>query len=114
RRFPPSSGRAWEPFAVACLLSPLVGPVEWATYQLLFAPLMLLLAYQFWAERAPSRLWVYLVVAFLMCELVWDPVESLARAPVVVLVVSYSIGQFAQYLPPVVLFQWAWIRSHRL
>jgi hypothetical protein len=114
RRFPPSSGRAWELFAVACLLSPLVGPIEWATYQLLFAPLLLLLAYQFWAERAPSRLWVYLVVAYLMCELVWDPVESLARTPVVVLVVSYSVGQFAQYLILVLLLQWAWIRSHRL
>jgi hypothetical protein len=114
RRFPPSSERAWELLAVACLLSPLVGPIDWATYQLLFGPVMLLLAYQFWAERAPLRLWAYLVVAFLMCELVWDPVESLARAPVAVLVLSYTLGQFAQYVLLLLLFYWIWIRSHRL
>lgn len=69
----------------------MLGPIEWASYQLLFAPLMLLLAYQFWAERAPTRMWVYLAAAFVMTEMVWDPFESLAGAPAVVLVVSYSI-----------------------
>lgn len=100
----------WELFAAACLLSPMVGPLEWASYQLLFAPLMLLLAYQFWAERAPARMWVYLAAAFVMTEMVWDPFESLAGAPVVVLVVSYSIGQFAQYALIGMWFWWLHLR----
>lgn len=104
RRFRSSSGPAWELFAAACLLSPMLGPIEWATYQLLFAPLMLLLAYQFWAEGAPRRLWVFLLVAYLMTDLVWDPLETLARTPLVILVVSYLLGQFAQY---VLLLTWA-------
>jgi hypothetical protein len=95
----------WELFALACLVSPMIGPIEWASYQLLFAPLLLLLAYQFRAERAPVRLWIYLAAAFVMTEMVWDPFESLAGAPVVVLVVSYSIGQFAQYA---LILLWLW------
>jgi hypothetical protein len=88
----------------------MLGPVEWQSYQLLFAPLMLLLAYQFWAERAPTRLWVYLVATVLLTELVWDPFESLAGAPVVVLVVSYSLGQFAQYALILLWLQWLRLR----
>lgn len=103
--------RGWELFALGCLLSPMVGPIEWASYQLLFAPLMLLLAYQLWAEKGPRRMWVYLAAAFLMTELVWDPLESLARAPVVVLVVSYSVGQFAQYA--LILLWFWWLRLRR-
>jgi hypothetical protein len=95
----------WELFALACLVSPMIGPIEWASYQLLFAPLLLLLAYQFRAERAPVRMWFYLAAAFVMTEMVWDPFESLAGAPVVVLVVSYSIGQFAQYA---LILLWLW------
>jgi hypothetical protein len=74
---------------------------------------MLLLAYQFWAERAPVRLWAYLVVAFLMTELVWDPLESLAGISVPVLVFSYSLGQFAQYLLLLLWFQWLRVRSQK-
>lgn len=107
-------GRGWEFFALGCLLSPMVGPIEWASYQLLFAPLMLLLAYQFGAERAPARMWVYLAAAFLMTEMVWDPFESLAGAPVVVLVVSYSIGQFAQYALILLWFRWLRLRPTSL
>jgi hypothetical protein len=114
RQFRKSSGRVWELFAAACLLSPMVGPIEWATYQLLFAPLMLLLAYQLWAEQAPFRLWVYLVVAFLMTELVWDPLESLAGVSVPVMVFSYSLGQFAQYALLLLWFQWLRVRSQKV
>jgi Glycosyltransferase family 87 len=101
-----SSGSLWELFALACLLSPMIGPVEWASYQLVFAPLMLLLAYQFWTARAPFRFWVYLAAAFLMTDLVWDPLESLAGAPVLVLVISYSAGQFVQYFLILIWVQW--------
>ena len=104
RRLSESRDAKWELFAAVCLLSPMLGPIGWATYQLLLAPLMLLLAYQFWAEGAPVRLWAGLVVTYLMTELVWDPLESLAQTPVAVVVFSYSLGQFAQY---VILLTWA-------
>jgi hypothetical protein len=104
----------WDLVAVAFALSPMVGPIGWAHYQLLLAPLMLLLAYRFWAERAPIFLWFNLGLVYLMTMLVWDPLESLARTPVIVLVVSYTIGQFAQYFLILLWFQWMRVRSARL
>lgn len=104
----------WDLVAVAFALSPMLGPIGWAHYQLLLAPLMLLLAYQFWAERAPIFLWFNLGLVFVLTMLVWDPLESLARTPVIVLVVSYTIGQFAQYFLLLLWFQWMRVRSARL
>jgi hypothetical protein len=104
----------WDLVAVAFALSPMLGPIGWAMYQLLLAPLMLLLAYQFWAERAPIFLWLNLGLVYLMTMLVWDPLESLAQTPVMVLVVSYTIGQFAQYFLILLWFQWMRVRSARL
>ena len=104
----------WDLVAVAFALSPMLGPIGWAHYQLLLAPLMLLLAYQFWAERAPIFLWFNLALVFVLTMLVWDPLESLARTAVIVLVVSYTIGQFAQYFLLLLWFQWMRVRSARL
>jgi len=100
----------WEVFAVACLLSGMLGPIDWASYGVLMAPLFLLLAYQFWRESAPPPLWIGLGLAFLLAELVWDPLESLAQTPVPVVVFSYTAGQFSQY---VLLFVWARWRQLR-
>ena len=100
----------WEVFAVACLLSGLLGPIDWASYGVLMAPLFLLLAYQFWRESAPHPLWIGLGLAFLLADLVWDPLESLAQTPVPVVVFSYTAGQFSQY---VLLFVWARWRQLR-
>ncbi len=96
----------WEAFAAAGLLSPLIGPVDWSSYGLLTAPLFLIVAYQLWRDRGPVRVWAGLVVAFVMAELVWDPLESLARAPVWLLVFSYSVGQFSQYILLLVWLRW--------
>jgi hypothetical protein len=92
----------------------MLGPIGWAMYQVLLAPLMLLLAYQFWSERAPIFLWLNLGLVFLLTMLIWDPIESLARTPVIVLVVSYTIGQFAQYFLLLLWFQWTRVRAARL
>jgi hypothetical protein len=96
----------WGLFAVASLLSPMLGPIGWAIYQLLLAPAMLLLAYQFRAGRAAVFLWVNLGFVFLLTLLIWDPLESYARVPVSVLVVSYTLGQFAQYFLILLWIQW--------
>lgn len=105
------SGAKWELFAAAGLLSPMLGPIGWAGYQVLLAPLMLLLAYQFWAERAPVFLWVNLAAVFLLTMLVWDPLESIAQTPVPLLVASYTLGQFAQYFLLLLWVQWLRMRS---
>jgi hypothetical protein len=104
RGLPASSESQWGVFAAACILSGMLGPIEWASYGVLMSPLFLLLAYQFWHESAPPPLWIGLGLAFLLAEIVWDPLESLAQAPVPVVVFSYTAGQFSQY---VLLFVWA-------
>jgi len=114
RRLRGEPNAKWDLVAVACALSPMLGPIGWAMYQVLLSPLLLLLAYQFWAERAPIFLWLNLGFVFLLTMLIWDPIESLARTPVIVLVVSYTIGQFAQYFLLLLWFQWMRVRSARL
>lgn len=104
RDLPDTNESRWAVFAAACILSGLLGPIDWASYGVLMAPLFLLLAHQFWRESAPPPFWIGLGLAFLLAELVWDPLESLAQTPVAVVVVSYSAGQFSQY---VLLFVWA-------
>jgi hypothetical protein len=101
----------WEMFATASMLSPMLGPIGWAAYQVLLAPAMLLLAYQFWADRAPAFMWVNLGFVFLLTMLVWDPVESYFGVPVILLIVTYSVGQFAQYFLILLWVQWLRIRS---
>jgi hypothetical protein len=113
RRVRDAPDARWELFAAAGLLSPMLGPIGWAAYQLLLAPLMLLLAYQFWTDRAPVFLWLNLGGVFLLTMLIWDPLESLALVPVPVLVVSYTLGQFAQYYLLLLWFQWTRMRSAR-
>ncbi|HKW73665.1 MAG TPA: glycosyltransferase family 87 protein [Candidatus Dormibacteraeota bacterium] len=100
----------WAIFAAASIFSGLLGPIDWAHYGVLMAPLFLLLAYQFWRENAPPPFWIGLGVAYLLAELVWDPLESLAQTPVLVVIFSYSAGQFSQY---VLLLLWARWRVFR-
>jgi hypothetical protein len=111
RRLGDLPGRSWEIFALACMLSPFIGPVAWSHYQLLLAPAMLVVADGFWRRGAPPMHWVALFVVYALCELVWDPLESMARTPVVVVVVSYTLGQFAQYF---LLLAWAWNQRSRV
>ena len=106
RDLPESVESRWAIFGVACLLSGMLGPIDWASYGVLMAPLFLLLAFQFWREHAPPPLWIGLCLAYLLAELVWDPLESLAQTPVAVVVLSYSAGQFSQYVLLLVWVRW--------
>jgi hypothetical protein len=106
RRFRDLPGRRWETFAAAGVLSPMLGPIGWSHYQILLGPLLLLLAYQFQAGSAPAWLWVSLGVAYILSELVWDPLESFAQTPVPVVVFSYLMSQFAQYFALLTWVRW--------
>jgi Glycosyltransferase family 87 len=110
RRLGDAPAARWELFAGACLLSPLIGPVAWSSYGLLMMPLLLLLCYQLWREKGPVRLWIGVAAVYLMADLVWDPIESLVGVPVAVLVFSYAVGQFSQYILLLVWLRWQQLR----
>jgi hypothetical protein len=114
RAMTPSSGRTWELFAVACMLSPFIGPIGWSHYQLLLAPAMLLLVFRFAQEGAERRLWIGLIATYVLCELIWDPLESLAGAPIVLVLASYATGQFAQYVLLLTMVRWLQLRGHTM
>ena len=71
-------GRSWDLFATACLLSPMFSPIAWTHYQLFLAPMMLLLAVELPRDRTALPRWVLLAVAYLLAELIWTPVGTLA------------------------------------
>ena len=111
RNLPLTGTAPWQVFAASSLLSGMLGPIDWASYGILMAPLFLVLAYEFWREKAPPPLWIGLGLAFLLAELVWDPLESLAQAPVALVVISYSAGQFSQYVLLLLWIRWRQVRS---
>jgi hypothetical protein len=111
RDLPETPEGEWEVFAAACFLSSLVGPIAWNHYGLLTGPLFLLLAYQFWRERAPGPFWVGLGIAFLLTELVLDPLSSIAGASVPLLRFLYTAGQFGQYFLLLVWIRWRMVRK---
>lgn len=113
RDLPDTSEGNWELFAAACFLSIMLGPIDWAHYGLLMGPLLLLLAYQFWRYGAPLPLWVGLGVSFVLAELVWDPLSSLAGASIPVEIFVYSAGQFSQYFLLLVWIRWRQTRASR-
>jgi glycosyl transferase family 87 len=109
-RLPDTAQGDWEVFAGACFFSVLVGPIAWAHYGVLMAPLLLLLAYQFWRYHAPGALWLGLGLSFALAELGWDPLSSLAGMSMTQEVVAYTVGQFSQYF---LLFTWIRWRTVR-
>lgn len=114
RNLPESSEAEWEVFAAACFLSAMIGPIDWAHYGVLTGPLFLVLAYQFWRDSAPRPLWVGLAVAFLLAELVWDPLSSQAGASIPLLAFTYTAGQFSQYFLLLVWIRWRQMRPGRV
>jgi hypothetical protein len=64
---------SWSWFAGACLLSPMVGPIAWSHYQILLAPMFVLLVVELHRTRAPAVKWALLGAGFVLAELVWRP-----------------------------------------
>jgi hypothetical protein len=106
RDLPETPEGEWEAFAAACFLSPFIGPIDWNHYGILTGPLFLLLAYQFWRREAPRPFWIGLGVAYMLTELVWDPLSSIAGASVPLLRLLYTAGQFGQYFLLLVWIRW--------
>jgi hypothetical protein len=57
---------------------------------------------------------VGLAVAFLLAELVWDPLSSQAGASIPLLAFTYTAGQFSQYFLLLVWIRWRQMRPGRV
>lgn len=68
---------SWEAFAFVCLLSVMFSPVAWAHYQVMLAPLFVLLVVGFAREGAGFGSWAGLATAFLLASLMWQPYGTL-------------------------------------
>ncbi|HVH65296.1 MAG TPA: glycosyltransferase family 87 protein [Candidatus Acidoferrum sp.] len=111
RDVPETDEGEWEVFAAACFLSILIGPIDWAHYGLLTGPMFLVLAYQFWRDRAPRVMWIELGAAYALAELVWDPLSTQLGASIPFEIFVYTAGQFSQYFLLLVWIRWRRLKS---
>lgn len=111
RDLPETQLGEWEVFAAACFLSILIGPIDWAHYGLLMGPMFLVLAYQFWRDQAPIAMWIGLVVAYGLADLVWDPLSSQLGASIPLERLLYTVGQLSQYALLLVWIVWRCLKS---
>jgi hypothetical protein len=70
-------GRSWAIFAFVCMLSPMLSPIAWSHYQILLAPMFLLLSYEYVTAGAGAVNWVISAAAYLLAELTLRPFGTL-------------------------------------
>jgi len=105
---------SWEVFAFVCALSAMTGPFEWPHYQVMLAPLFLVLVIAFNGGGASAGEWLGLAFAFVLASLLLEPYgtvygtlrhvftgvtethNSLSGAPE--LTFQEGIAQYAQYV----------------
>lgn len=105
---------SWDAFAFVCALSAMTTPIEWTHYQVMLAPLFLVLLLRFTREGASVGAWAGLLAAFVLASLMWQPYGTLygsirqlltghhqdyfafSGAPEVRL--QEGVAQFAQYI----------------
>ncbi len=75
-----SSGLSWRLFAFGCALSPMISPIAWSHYQIMLAPLLVVLAFEFDQHRTPASMWASLIAGYSLVELVWRPYGTLPGA----------------------------------
>lgn len=68
---------SWEAFAFACPLSVMLSPLDWAHYQIVLAPLFVLLLVRFTHDSAGVGAWIGVVAAFALASLMWLPYGTL-------------------------------------
>jgi hypothetical protein len=100
------SATSWELFAFTCALSTMVSPIAWSHYQIMLAPLFLLLVVRFSTEGATVGTWSGLAAAFFLASLMLEPYgtvfgghfSSPATGASPRLVAVEAVAQFAQYV----------------
>jgi hypothetical protein len=68
--------RSWEVFAFTCVISPMISPIDWAHYQVMLAPLLVLLVVRFTTGGATPLEWAGLAIAFVLASLNWGLYSS--------------------------------------
>ncbi len=102
-------GSSWETFAFTLPLSAMLSTFEWSHYQILLAPLLVLLYVRFLRDGSSIAPWCGLIVAFLLCSLIWAPygtsvgavralISSKKAQTIHDLYAMCAIAQFAQYI----------------
>lgn len=71
---------SWGVLAYTCAISTMVSPISWSHYQIMLAPLFVLLLVRFVADRAHIGDWVGLAVAFVLVSLSWSPYGTVTDA----------------------------------
>jgi hypothetical protein len=98
---------SWERFAFACAISLMLSPIEWAHYEIMLAPLFVVLVVRFVREGARWPIWLGLALAFVLASLIWEPYGSILDAvrralghaeDTAQLTVLDGFAQFAQYV----------------
>jgi Glycosyltransferase family 87 len=106
---------SWEVFAYTCAVSTMVSPISWSHYQIMLAPLFVLLLVRFARGRADVGEWVGLACAFVLASLVWSPYGAVTDAlqgkfsdafrfnshPLIT-----AVAEFAQYVLIVTALLW--------
>lgn len=110
------AGGSWAVFAAACLLSPMISPIAWSHYQLLMAPMFLVLAYEMARRGSTAGLWALLGTAYVLAALIWRPYGTLPGAifhvitgreqTLQMLDQQFAISQFAQYVLAMTAIAW--------
>jgi hypothetical protein len=105
RRLPATS---WYVFAFAVMLSPMISPIAWSHYQVLLAPMFVMLAWELSRHGGRISEYVTLMVAFALAELVWRPYGTLPGLIHQVLGAKpqawaqmfpvFAVSEFAQYV----------------
>jgi hypothetical protein len=110
---------SWESFAFACAFSTMVSPIDWSHYQVMLAPLFVLLIVRFTTVRTETVFWVGLVVAYVLATLMWTPYGTLTdaihlRLPSSTLANPHplitNIAQYSQYI--LIVMATMWYRRH--
>jgi hypothetical protein len=66
------SALSWDWFAFICVFSIMVSPLSWPHYQIMLAPLFLLVLVRLTEDGSPGE-WLGFVIAFVMASLMWEP-----------------------------------------
>lgn len=97
------AAHSWELFAFVCPLSVMLSPLAWSHYQIMLAPLFVLLVIRFLQNGARIGEWAGLAVAFALASLIWRPHGTLISGLTGLLksqndlFAIASVAQFAQY-----------------
>lgn len=110
---------SWESFAFACVFSIVVSPIDWSHYQVMLAPLFVLLIVRFTTVRTEAVFWVGLVAAYVLASLMWTPYGTLTdainlRLPSSTMANPHplitNIAQYSQYI--LIVTATMWYRRH--